>query len=365
MPRDPVCGMEVEEQTARHRMQHRDRTYYFCTERCKTSFEQDPERYLNALKEDIADRLKVVIVGTGQVGSTFAFTLMISGLATSIVLTDQNTERAEGHVMDLNHGLAFAQPSRIYVGDYSDCEDANIVVITAGAAQKPGETRLDLVRKNTEIFKEIIPKIVQYNPKMLLIVSNPVDVLTYVALKVSKYPMNRVIGSGTALDTARFRYLLSRHCEVDTRNVHAYIIGEHGDSEVPVWSQASIGGVSFLDFCTVCEKECPQDEREEIFNQVKNAAYEIINKKGSTYFAIALALVRIVESILRDENSVLTVSTLLDGHYDVSDVCLSVPAILNGNGVSQILRIALDESEIKRLQTSAAVLRNVIKTLDL
>jgi L-lactate dehydrogenase len=304
-------------------------------------------------------------VGTGQVGSTFAFALMISGLATSIVLTDQNTERAEGHVMDLNHGLAFAQPSRISVGDYSDCEDANIVVITAGSAQKPGETRLDLVRKNTEIFKEIIPKIVQYNPKMLLIVSNPVDVLTYVALKVSNYPMNRVIGSGTALDTARFRFLLSRHCQVDPRNVHAYIIGEHGDSEVPVWSQASIGGVSFLDFCAVCEKECPEDEREEIFNQVKNAAYEIINKKGSTYFAIALALVRIVGSILRDENSVLTVSTLLDGHYDISGVCLSVPSILNANGVSRILRIALDESEIKRLQASSDVLKEVIQRLDI
>ncbi len=365
MPRDPVCGMEVEEKQAQHQTQYRGKAYYFCTPRCKEFFEHDPERYLRASEEDPRDSRKVAVVGTGQVGSTFAFALMISALASSIVLIDQRADLAEGHVMDLNHGLAFAQPSRIYAGGYSDCEDANIVVITAGSAQKPGETRLDLVRKNTEIFKEIIPKIVQYNPKMLLIVSNPVDVLTYVALKVSSYPMNRIIGSGTALDTARFRYLLSRHCQVDPRNVHAYIIGEHGDSEVPVWGQASIGGVSFLDFCTVCEKECPQDEREEIFKQVKNAAYEIINKKGSTYFAIALALVRIAGSILRDENSVLTVSTLLDGHYDVSDVCLSVPVILNGNGVSRILRIALDESEIKRLQASAAVLKDVIKTLDL
>lgn len=177
--------------------------------------------------------------------------------------------------------------------------------------------------------------------------------------------MNRVIGSGTALDTARFRYLLSRHCEVDPRNVHAYIIGEHGDSEVPVWSQANIAGVSFREYCSVCEKQCPRDEREEIFEQVKNAAYEIIKKKGATYFAIALALVRIVESILRDENSVLTVSTLLDNYYGISDVCLSTPVILNRNGVSKVLKIALDELEIKKLQASAAVLKDVIKGLDI
>ncbi|HUT72638.1 MAG TPA: L-lactate dehydrogenase [Desulfatiglandales bacterium] len=365
MPKDPVCGMEVEEKNARHKLQYRSRTYCFCTERCKEAFEDDPEKYLRESEADLADRRKVAIVGTGQVGSTFAFALMISGLASSIVLIDQRAELAEGHVMDLNHGLSFVSPSRIFAGDYSDCKDASIVVVTAGAAQKPGETRLELVRKNTDIFKTVIPEIVRYNPRILLIVSNPVDVLTYVALKVSNYPMNRVIGSGTTLDTARFRYLLSSHCAVDPRNVHAYIVGEHGDSEVPVWSQASIGGVSFLDFCTVCETECPEDEREQIFKQVRNAAYEIINKKGSTYFAIALALVRIAGSILRDENSVLTVSALVDGYYDVSNVCLSVPVILNGNGISRILRIALDESEIKRLQASAAVLKDVIRTLEL
>ncbi len=362
MPKDQVCGMEVDESSPKHQFQHRGKTYYFCTERCKTSFEQDPEKYLNALKEDIADRLKVVIVGTGQVGSTFAFALMISGLATGIVLIDQNTERAEGHVMDLNHGLAFAQPSRIYAGGYSDCEDANIVLITAGSAQKPSETRLDLVRKNREIFKEIIPKIVQYNPGMLLIVSNPVDVLTYVALKVSEYPMNRVVGSGTALDTARFRYLLSRHCEVDPRNVHAYIIGEHGDSEVPVWSQANIAGVPFREYCPICHRNCSADTREGIFDQVRNAAYEIIDRKGYTNFAIALALVRIVSSILRDENSVLTVSTLVDNYYGISDICLSTPVILNQNGVSSHLNITLDEVERDKLQASAKVLGEVIET---
>lgn len=304
-------------------------------------------------------------MGAGQVGATFAFALMISGLATSIVLIDLSPQRAEGHVMDLNHGLSFVQPSRVYVGDYSDCRDANIVVVAAGAGQKAGETRLDLVRKNTDVFKDIIPQIVRYNPMTLLIVSNPVDVLTYVALKLSEYPMNRIIGSGTVLDTARFRYLLSRHCEVDPRNVHAYIIGEHGDSEVPVWSKVSIGGVSFDQYCSVCGKRCPEDVRQATFDQVRNAAYEIIKRKGATNFAIGLALVRIVGSILRDENSVLTVSTLIDSYYDISDVCLSVPVILNRNRISRILKIGLNESEVKKLQASASVLKSVIKTIQI
>jgi L-lactate dehydrogenase len=312
-----------------------------------------------------SEERKVVIVGAGQVGATFAFALMTSGLAGSIVLIDQAAERAEGHVMDLNHGLSFVQPSRIYAGDYTDCRDASIVVITAGAGQKPGETRLDLAQRNADIFKSVIPQIVRHDPKMVVIVSNPVDVLTYVALRISQYPANRVIGSGTVLDTARFRYLLSSNCQVDARNVHGYIIGEHGDSEVAVWSQVNIGGVSFRDYCAVCRKQCGGNERDEIFNQVKGAAYEIIRRKGATTFAIALALVRIVGSILRDENSVLTVSTLLDGYYGISDVCLSVPVILNTDGVSRSLDIVLDESEVGKLKASAEVLKAAIKKLDI
>jgi L-lactate dehydrogenase len=363
MVKDPVCGMEVDENQAKHKVRHVDKTYYFCALTCKESFEKDPGAYLNISKGDDLEARKVVIVGTGQVGSTFAFALMISGLATSIVLIDQARALAEGHVMDLNHGLSFVQPSNVYVGDYPDCRDASMVVVTAGASQKPGETRLDLVRRNTDIFKKIIPQIVEHNPSMLVIVSNPVDILTYVALKLSQYPMNRVIGSGTVLDTARFRSLLSRHCQVDPRNVHAYIIGEHGDSEVPVWSQVNIGAVALREYCPVCQRDCPRDERDEIFNQVKNAAYEIIKKKGATNFAIGLSLVRIAESILRDENSILTVSTFLDSYYDISDVCLSIPVILNRNGVSKILKIVLDESEIAGLQASANVLKDVIRSL--
>jgi len=317
------------------------------------------------MQKAFSEERKVVIVGAGQVGATFAFALMTSGLAGSIVLIDQAAERAEGHVMDLNHGLSFVQPCRIYAGDYTDCGDASVVVITAGASQKPGETRLDLTQRNADIFKSIIPQIVQHQPKIVVVVSNPVDVLTYVALKISQYPENRIIGSGTVLDTARFRYLLSKNCQVDPRNVHAYIIGEHGDSEVPVWSQVNIGGVSFRNYCSVCHKHCGGNERDDIFNQVRSAAYEIINRKGATTFAIGLALVRIVGSILRDENSVLSVSTLLDGYYGISDVCLSIPVILNRNGVSRALDIILDESEIGKLKASADVLKAAIKKLDI
>ncbi len=306
---------------------------------------------------------KVAIVGAGQVGATFAFTLMQSGLADKIALIDVNAELAQGHVMDLNHGLLFVPPVKVYAGDYSECEDAGIVVITAGAGQKPGETRLDLVQKNTAIFQDIIPQIVRYNPKILLVVSNPVDVLTYVALKVSGYPVNRVIGSGTVLDTARFRSLLSAHCEVDARNVHAYIIGEHGDSEVAVWSQANIAGISFDQYCPTCHKHCSEMDKDQIVQQVKQAAYEIIRRKGATNFAVSLALLRIVGSILRDEQSVLTVSTLLDNYYGINDVCLSVPAIVNRNGLSKILQVELNETERQQLQSSANLLKQTIRQL--
>jgi L-lactate dehydrogenase len=308
---------------------------------------------------------KVVVVGAGQVGSTICYALMISGLASSIVLIDMNSELSEGHVMDLNHGLSFVQPARIYAGNYSDCKGADIVIVTAGAAQKQGETRLDLVIKNTEIFKDIIPNIAAQEPRIILIVSNPVDILTYVALKISKYPMNRVIGTGTTLDTARFRFLLSRHYHVDTHNIHAYIIGEHGDSEVPVWSDANIAGLPLKEYRPKSDKNGLADERDEIFNQVKNAAYEIINRKGYTNFAIGLAVVRIVTSILRDENSVLTVSSLINNYFDISDVCLSIPTILNMKGISRHIEINLDKVECHKLQASAEALKAIIGKLNI
>lgn len=366
MAKDPVCGMEVNEhQKSLHKIVYMGKTYYFCTENCKTVFESNPEKYVEASGKLPSDKRKIVVLGTGQVGATFAFALMISGLASNIVLVDRNRERAEGHVMDLNHGLSFVQPARIFAGDYTDCKGADLVIVSAGAAQKKGETRLDLVRKNTEIFKEIIPKIAEQDPGMILIVSNPVDILTFVALRISGYPMNRIIGSGTSLDTARFRFLLSRHCQVDPRNVHAYIIGEHGDSEVPIWSQVNIAGVPLKDFCPICKRECSVEEREEIFKQVKNAAYEIINRKGYTNFAISLALVTIVSSILRDENSVLTVSSLIDNYYDIKNLCLSIPVILNKNGVFKHIYIDLDETERHRLRVSASTLKGITDKLDI
>jgi len=341
------------------------KNYCFCSKDCKVKFERNPEKYSNIPEDEVSKTSKVVVVGAGQVGATICFTIMMSRLASTIVLIDQNSDLAEGHAMDLNHGLSFVSPTRIYAGNYSDCKGADIVVVTAGAAQKPGETRLDLVRKNTEIFKDIIPKITAHEPKTLLIVSNPVDILTYVTLKVSHFSMNRVIGSGTTLDTARFRFLLSRHCRVDPRNVHAYIIGEHGDSEVPVWSQANIAGLALKKHCPVCERNCSPKERDEIFDQVKNAAYEIISRKGHTNFAIALAVERIAGSILRDENSVLTVSSLINNYYEISDVCLSIPTILNINGISKHIDINLDEAERLKLWASAENLKKIIGELDI
>jgi L-lactate dehydrogenase len=363
MEKDPVCGMEVQQGPTAHTIEYRGENYLFCSRTCKESFEQDPEKYLGR-EAGCKEGPKVVIVGTGNVGATFAFSLMISGVANHIVLINRERERAEGHMMDLNHGLSFVQPSRIYVGEFEDCRDADVVVVTAGANQRPGESRLDLVRRNTEIFREIIPQISRYNPGILLIVSNPVDILTYVALKLSGMPMNRVFGSGTSLDSARFRYLLSRHCSVDPRNVNAFIIGEHGDSEVPVWSKVSIAGVSFREYCPLCERQCSDVEKEEIFQEVKNAAYEIIKRKGSTYFAIGLALVRIVGSIIRDENSVLTVSSLVDDYYGVSDLSLSIPVILNRNGISKILKMDLNPKEIRAFQSSAGILKGILNEIE-
>jgi L-lactate dehydrogenase len=363
MVKDPVCGMEIDEMEARHSAEYMGETYYFCTEACKTTFDANPDKYAEAVRQRVREKRKVAVIGTGQVGATFAFALMMSGLARSIVLIDRDFGRSEGHAMDLNHGLSFVQPAEIVAGTYADCKNADIVIVTAGAAQKSGESRLDLVQKNTEIFKDIIPKLAEQDPGIILVVSNPVDILTYVALKISGFPMNRVIGSGTALDTARFRFLVSRHCRVDPRNVHAYVVGEHGDSEVPVWSRANIAGVPLEEYCPVCKRNCSKEEREELFEQVKHAAYEIINRKGYTNFAISLALVRIVSSILRDENSVLTVSSLIDDYYGIKDVCLSIPTILNLNGVSKHIRITLNETESQRLRASAESLKGIIDKL--
>lgn len=310
--------------------------------------------------------VKVAVVGAGFVGSTTAYTLMLGGLVSELVLIDINKEKAEGEVMDMNHGMPFVRPVDIYIGDYRDCAGADIVIITAGANQKPGETRIDLVKKNTEIFKGIINQILKYNIDcILLVVTNPVDILTYVTYKLSGFPKNRVIGSGTVLDTSRFRYLIGQKVGVDPRNVHAYIIGEHGDTEVPTWSLANIAGIPMEKYCKNVDMCLGEPTRKEIFDNVKNAAYHIINKKGATYYAVALAVRRIVEAIVRNENSILTVSSLIEGQYGINDICISLPTLVNRQGIVNILDIPISDQELALLTKSASTLKEIADTLGL
>jgi L-lactate dehydrogenase len=310
--------------------------------------------------------VKIAIVGAGNVGATFAYALLGSGLASQIVLIDANKERAEGEAMDLNHAVPLTHSTTIRAGDLADCAGAAITVITAGTAQKPGETRLDLVKRNYAIFQSIIPQIVKANPDgILLIASNPLDILSYAAMKLSGLPPQRVIGSGTLLDTARFRYLLSQHAGVDPRSVHAYIIGEHGDSEVPVWSLANIAGMSLTDYCKMnCESYDPQ-VYEKIFENTRDAAYHIIERKGATYYGIGMGLVRIVEALLRGQNTVLSVSTLISDYYGIEDVYLSLPCVIGHDGVKKFMRLPLNEKEVEGLQKSAGILKDTLHSIGL
>jgi L-lactate dehydrogenase len=308
---------------------------------------------------------KVAVVGAGKVGSTFAYALLLNGLVGEIVLTDIDRKRAEGEVMDLNHAVPLSDPARIWVGDYPDCAGADVVVVAAGTGQRPGETRLDLVKRNAAIFKDIIPRITAHNTTcILLIATNPVDVLSYVTWKVSGFPSQRVIGSGTVLDTARFRYLLGQHLGIDPHNVHAYVIGEHGDSEVPVWSLANAAGMRLDDFCRRENCDLGPEIRERIFEQTRDAAYQIIQRKGATYYAVAVGLLRIVESILRNQNTVLAVSSLVPGYYDIEDVYLSLPAVVGRGGVQRVLHLPLNGQETEALRKSAALLRGVLDELE-
>ncbi|WP_017300503.1 L-lactate dehydrogenase [Nodosilinea nodulosa] len=305
--------------------------------------------------------LKGVIVGAGQVGLSCAYAMMIQNVLDEMVLIDINQEKLIGEVMDLEQGMSFVQPTVIKAGTMADSAGADVVIITAGAAQKDGETRLDLVQKNVELLKKLIPELVSHSPQaVLLLVSNPVDVLTYAAWKLSGLPQSQVLGSGTVLDTGRFRYLLSRRLGIDARSLHAYIIGEHGDSEVPFWSHANVCGTPLY------YDGMPDDEREamdEIFQQTKNAAYEIIRRKGYTNYAVGLAVAQIVQAIVRDQNRVLTVSCITDEIFGVSDVCLSVPAVVGRFGVARQLTLSLNQREQELLQHSAQTLRDVINQI--
>ncbi len=307
----------------------------------------------------------VGIVGTGNVGVAAAYAIFLLGLASEIILIDKNAKRAEGEAMDLMHGQAFAGSMTVRAGDYGDLSSALVVIITAGVSQKPGENRLDLLNRNAAVFKDIVSELDRYTPHSILIIaSNPVDILTYVAQKLSSRPPHRVIGTGTMLDTGRFRALLGRYYGVDPRSVHAVILGEHGDTEVPIWSSANIGGVPLIDN-TVLGKPFDAENMNRLFQQVRSAAYEIIERKGYTNTAIGTAIVRLVEVLLEDQKSVLTVSRMLTGEYGLKDVCLSIPSVVGIAGVEDAILPRLDAAELKGLQRSAAFLKDNISGLSL
>lgn len=304
---------------------------------------------------------KVVVIGAGSVGTAYIYALLPSGLAGKIVLIDKDKNRAEGEALDLSHGLPFIPPVEITAGSYDDCADADLIVVTAGAKQKSGQSRLELIRSNADVTKQICQEIKKVNSNAVLVmVTNPVDALTRLAIDYLDWPKSSVIGSGTVLDSARFRYLLSRYCGVDAHNIHAYIIGEHGDSEVAAWSMTHIAGLPVNKYCQICGKCDYEQRRDEIAKAVRDSAYHIIDYKGSTYYGIGLSLLRITQAVLRNEHGVLTVSTILSGEYGINDICLSVPCIVGRGGVEKIITADLSEAEQIALKSSADVISQTI-----
>ena len=332
----------------------------------KTAFDEkeSKEVELNIFEESKpgVNLRKAAVIGCGFVGSASAFALMQSGLFSELVLIDSDKDRAEGEALDISHGVPLSRPVKIYAGGYEDIADAAIIILSAGANQRPDETRLDLVHKNIKIFKSIIPQINECGfDGILLVVANPVDVLTYAAVKLSNLPESRVIGSGTVLDTARLRYRLGEHLGVDSRSVHAFIIGEHGDSEIAAWHSANVSGIPLNSFCEMRGDFDHEEDMIGIADDVKNMAYEIIAKKKATYYGIAMSVKRICEAILRDEKSILPVSSVMHGEYGIEDVALSMPAIVGKDGIEAKISINVSESECSKLLKSAGKIREVIK----
>jgi L-lactate dehydrogenase len=304
--------------------------------------------------------VKMVIIGAGAVGATVAYTLVTASLANQVALIDIDRARAEGEARDIADSTPFTGPVRIYAGDYEDCRDALIIIFAAGANQHPGETRLELAARNLRVVRDVTDRLLRHwNGGVLLMVTNPVDVLTYAVLRFTGLPEHAVIGSGTILDSARFRHLLSRHCRVDARNVHAYVLGEHGDSEVFLWSRATIAGMHVDEFCD--RRGVPRPDRERFADQVRGAAAEIISRKGATYYAVSLSVRRICEAIVRDQQSVLTVSGLVHGYYGITDTAFSLPTIVGRKGRIKVLDLPLDVHEEEALCHSAGVLRKVLQ----
>ena len=307
---------------------------------------------------------KCGVIGVGFVGATCAYTLAVSGLFSEVVLVDMNHKKAEGEAADINHGVSFAKPCFVRAGAYADLAKCGLIIIAAGANQKPGETRIELLHRNRVILSSIMEQLTAVNKNaVLLIVSNPVDVLTCMAQQLSGFPAGHVIGSGTVLDTARLKYLVGQKLGVDSRNVHAFIIGEHGDSELAVWSSANISGVDLDDYCRITGVPDPAAMLHQIYENVRDAAYAIIESKGATYYGIGMAVRRIAEAIVRDEHSVLPVSSMIQGHYGVDGICLGLPSIVGRNGVESVLDIPLSTEELGRLQSSAQKMKALIEQL--
>jgi L-lactate dehydrogenase len=308
---------------------------------------------------------KIAIVGAGSVGATIAYACLIRGVGKQIVLQDVNRAKVDAEVLDLNHGLQFVPMATLEGSDdLAICRDADVVVITAGAKQKPGQTRMELASANTTICRQIVPKLVELAPTaVFLLVTNPVDVITYITLKLSGLPKQRVLGSGTVLDSSRFRYLIARRLKVAVQNVHAYIAGEHGDSEIPLWSSAAVGNIPLHEWAVPGHGKLTVRDRTEIFQNVKTAAYQIIQGKGATNYAIGLATAKILEALLHDEDRVLPVSSLLEDYEGISDVCLSVPSIVDRGGVDAVLKVPLNEAERAGLRSSAETIRRAIREL--
>ena len=298
-----------------------------------------------------------MVIGVGAVGSTTAYTLLLRERMDELVLIDANRAKAIGDALDMNHGLAFLGKAKVWAGDYKDCDRADIIIITAGVAQKPGESRVDLLKRNVAIFESITDQVLQFNKDgILLIASNPVDVMSFFTWKKSGWPWQRVIGSGTLLDTARFRFLIGENLAIDPRSVHAHIIGEHGDSELPVWSHANLAGSAI---------ELSEEDKLNIFHSTRDAAYRIIETKGATYYAIALALDRICTAILKNEASVLNVSTLLNNYHGISDVYLGLPCIVDRSGVREVLKMNINETEQQLLHQSSDKIKNLIRSISM
>ncbi|MBO8128057.1 MAG: L-lactate dehydrogenase [Peptococcaceae bacterium] len=307
---------------------------------------------------------KIVVIGAGAVGATVGYTLMVSKMVTELVFIDIDKARAEGEAMDISDGTPFTGPIKIYAGEYTDCKGAEMVIFAAGANQRPGESRLDLVERNLRVVKDVMGKLLRHwGGGVLLMVTNPVDVLTYAVHKLTGLPAGMIFGSGTVLDSARFRHLLSLHARVDTRNVHAYVVGEHGDSEVFLWSRADIAGIHIDEFCE--RRGVPVPDRKFIASRVRNAAAEIINRKGATYYGVSLAVRRICEAVLRDQHSVLTVTGLIDGQYGIKGTCLSLPCIIGKRGRLRVLELPLADNEESTLRHSASILQEIQKGVGL